>query len=80
VERVTLGQEHTIAEMHVPGALTDRSVADIHLAETYHVTLVAIKRAGKLIMPPGEDLLLYSDDLLVVIGQNDDVRRLAEVN
>ena len=30
-------------------------------------------------MPPGQDLLLYSDDLMVVIGQDDDVRRIAEV-
>jgi K+/H+ antiporter YhaU regulatory subunit KhtT len=44
------------------------------------VTLVAIKRAGKLIMPPGQDVLLYSDDLMVVIGQNDEIRRFAEVN
>ena len=30
-------------------------------------------------MPPGQDLLLYSDDLMVVIGKDDDVRRIAEV-
>jgi trk system potassium uptake protein TrkA len=79
VERVTLGQEHTIAQMHMPKALADRTVADVNFAETYHVTLAAIKRAGKLMMPPAPDLLLYSDDLMVVIGQNDDVRRIAEV-
>jgi trk system potassium uptake protein TrkA len=79
VERVSLGQEHTIAEMRMPRALADRTVADVNFAETYHVTLAAIKRAGKLIMPPAQDLLLYSDDLMVVIGQNDDVRRIAEV-
>jgi trk system potassium uptake protein TrkA len=79
VERVTLGQEHTIAQLRMPKALADRTVADINFAETYHVMLAAIKRAGKLIMPPGQDLLLYSDDLMVVIGQNDDVRRITEV-
>ena len=79
VERVALGKEHTIAEMRVPKALASRTVADVNFAEAYHVTLAAIKREGKLIMPPDQDLLLYSDDLLVVIGQNDDVRRLTEV-
>ena len=54
-------------------------MAAINFAETYHATLVAIKRKGELIMPPGQDLLLYSDDLMVVIGQNDAVRRITEV-
>ena len=79
VERVALGKEYTIAQLRMPKTLTDRTVADIHFTETYHVTLAAIKREGKLIMPPGQDLLLYSDDLMVVIGQNDDVRRITEV-
>jgi trk system potassium uptake protein len=80
VERVALGQEHTIAEMRMPKALADRTVADVDFAETYHVTLAAIKRKAELIMPPNKDLLLYSDDLMVVIGQNDDVRKLTEVD
>jgi trk system potassium uptake protein TrkA len=79
VERVALGQDYTIAQLHVPKALADRTVADVEFVESYHVSLVAIKRAGKLIMPPGQDLLLYSDDVMVVIGQNDDVRHIAEV-
>src|SRR5512136_1554886 len=40
VERVALGQEHTIAEMRVPQVLADRSVADVNFTETYRVTLV----------------------------------------
>jgi trk system potassium uptake protein TrkA len=79
VERVALGKEHTIAEMHVPTALADRTVADVDFVATYHVTLAAIKRQGKLMISPAQDLLLYSDDLMVVIGQNDDVRRITEV-
>jgi len=79
VESVALGQEYAIAELRMPKALADRSVETVNFTETYRVTLVAIKRKGELIMPPGQDLLLYSDDLMVVIGQNDDVRRMTEV-
>jgi trk system potassium uptake protein TrkA len=79
IERVALGNEHTIAEMRMPATLTDRTVENVNFPATYHVTLLAIKRKGELIIPPGRDLLLYSDDLMVVLGQNDDVRRLTEV-
>ena len=79
VERLDLGQEHSIAEMRMPEALADRTVEEVNFTATYHVTLLAIKREGELIMPPGKDLLLYSDDLMVVIGRDDDVRRVAEV-
>ena len=79
VERLALGREHSIAEMRMPQALADRTVDEVNFTATYHVTLLAIKRGEELIMPPGKDLLLYSDDLMIVIGQDDDVRRVAEV-
>ena len=79
VERFALGKEHTIAEMRMPTAFADRTVEEVNFTATHHVTLLAIKRKGELIMPPGADLLLYSDDLMVVVGQDDDVRRIAEV-
>jgi trk system potassium uptake protein TrkA len=78
VERLTLGKEHSIAEMHMPKAFTDRTVEQVDFA-AQGVTLLAIKREGNLLMPPGKDLLLYSDDLMVVIGKDEDVRRIAEV-
>jgi trk system potassium uptake protein TrkA len=79
VERLTLGKEHSIAEIRMPAALADRTVEDVNFTATYNVTLLAIRRNRELIMPPGKDLLLYSDDLMVVIGKDDDVRRIAEV-
>jgi len=79
VERLALGRKHSIAEMRMPQALADRTVEEVNFTATYHVTLLAIKRGEELIMPPGKDLLLYSDDLMIVIGQDDDVRQVAEV-
>ena len=79
VERLALGQEHSIAEMRMPKGFADHTVEDVNFTAGHHVTLLAIKRKGELIMPPGRDLLLYSDDLMVVAGQDDDVRRIAEV-
>lgn len=79
VERLALGQIHSIAEMRMPNAFADRTVEEVNFTSTYHVTLLAIRRKGELIMPPGRDLLLYSDDLMVVAGQDDDVQRIAEV-
>jgi trk system potassium uptake protein TrkA len=79
VERFALGKEHTIATMRMPKAFADRTVEEVNLTATYHVALLAIKRGGELIMPPDKDLLLYSDDLMVVIGKDEDVRQIAEV-
>jgi trk system potassium uptake protein TrkA len=79
VERLTLGKEHSIAELHMPKAFADRTVQQIDLSTQHGVTLVAIKRQAQLIMPPPADCLLRSDDLMVVIGKDEDVRRIAEV-
>ena len=79
VERLTLDKEHSIAEMKMPKALADHTVEQVNFSATYQVTLLAIKRGGELIMPPRADLLLWSDDLMVVIGKDENVRRIAEV-
>ena len=79
VERLTLGEEHSIAELHTPKAFADRTVQQIDLSTTYHVTLLAIKRKTELITTPPADFLMWSDDLMVVIGKDEDVRRIAEV-
>ena len=79
VERLTLGKEHSIAELHMPRAFADRTVQHIDFDTQHRVTLLAIKRKAELIVPPPADFLLGSDDLMVVIGKDEDVRRMAEV-
>jgi trk system potassium uptake protein len=79
VERLTLGKEHSIVELHTPRTFAERTVQQIELSAQYGVTLVAVKREAQLIMPPLADYVLHGDDLLLVIGKDEDVRRLAEV-
>ena len=79
VERLALGDEHMIAELRLPRDFADRTVEDINFSGVQHVTLLAVRRKGKLIMSPDKDLLLYNNDLMVVVGRNEDVRRLTEV-
>src|SRR5512143_2914496 len=67
VNHLALDGEHTIAEMQMPRAFADRTVAEVNFT-VFNVTLLAVKRKNEMIMPPGKDLLLRGDDLLVVIG------------
>jgi len=60
VERITLGREHSIAELHMPKAFADRTVQQIDFSSQYHVTLLAIRRNVELIMPPLVDFLLWN--------------------
>src|SRR5512139_1951728 len=44
VNHLTLDNEHTIAEMHMPRAFADRTVEEVDHTTTFNVTLLAIKR------------------------------------
>lgn len=79
VDRLTLSGEHSIAVLHMPTAFADRTLDQIDLNAKYNVTLLAVRRGEKLFMAPAPDMLLWSDDLMVVIGEDKDVRRVAEV-
>ncbi len=79
MDRLTLGPDHSIAVLRMPKAFADRTIEQVGLSSNYGVTLLAIRRSEKLLMAPSSDMLLWSDDLLVVVGEDTDVRRLAEV-
>ncbi len=79
MDRLTLGPDHSIAVLRMPKAFADRTIEQVGLSSNYGVTLLAIRRSEKLLMAPSSDMLLWSDDLLVVVGEDKDVRRLAEV-
>ncbi len=79
VDRLTLGPEHSIAVLHMPKTFADCALEQIDLTAKYGVTLLAIRRAEKWILSPAPDMLLWNDDLMVVIGKDRDVQRVAEV-
>lgn len=73
---IELSSDHSLVEINVHEAWTGSSLKELNMRVNYGVNVMAIKHAGSInISPRGEDIV-QSGDTLVVIGANEDIRRL----
>lgn len=80
---IDLGQGFNLIEMHAPVAFRGKTLRDLNLRAKYGVNLVAIRRPPSqpgheptLIGVPQADERIRDDDVLLVIGADDDLSRL----
>lgn len=76
---IELSSDHSLVEINVQETWTGNSLKDLNMRVKYGVNVMAIKHAGSInISPRGEDIV-QSGDTLVVIGANDDIRRIEKI-
>lgn len=79
LDQIPLGEGHSVIELQTPRPIVGQSVYGADLRRQFGVTVVAIKRGEALTVSPSADYVLRGDDVLVVIGTNDNLARLAEL-
>jgi K+/H+ antiporter YhaU regulatory subunit KhtT len=67
-------------ELVCPGEFVGKSIRDLGVRSKYGVTIVAIHKQGKggeqTIMNPGPHEVIDRGDILVLIGREQDIRKL----
>lgn len=77
VEILTLADSFRMIEIRTPKKWQDKTLAQLDLRNTEHITLVVIKRGEEIIVSPGGDCMLLDGDLLVIAGTVSDTKRLS---
>ncbi len=77
VEILTLADSFRMIEIRTPKKWQDKTLAQLDLRNTEHITLVVIKRGEEIIVSPGGDCILLDGDLLVIAGTVSDTKRLS---
>ena len=86
-EVVPLAEGYSLIELHAPRAFFDKTLAGLNLRVKYKVNLVAIKREKtvavggrneiqEVLSVPTPDVVIREGDILVMVGENDDLNRL----
>lgn len=82
-----ISSDISIAELAVPPILVDATLAEVALRTKYQVTLVSIRRIetsvdelgnpvrDEIVVFPGPDDALAADDILLIVGKNDDIEK-----
>ncbi|MBN2538117.1 TrkA family potassium uptake protein [candidate division WOR-3 bacterium] len=90
LEQITLSSGHSLVEMRPRRDMVGRKLGELDIRRSYGVNVVAIKRrvpkvseTGESVFDsvtndiPGPDDRLEQDDLLVVVGRDEDIERLS---
>ncbi len=80
LDQLVLDADHTITELRTPASFVGRSLRQVDLRGRFAITLLAIKRNEELLISPSADVIMQEADLLVVIGSNANLDRLARIS
>lgn len=71
-----LSEEISLVEMETPKFLVGKTLMESRLREDYNVSVVALRQNGAVVAPPSPFEVLKNDDILLIIGKNEDVNLL----
>ncbi len=78
LDQFELDAEHSIVEMIVPDEFDGKTIAELEMRRRYGLNLLAIKNEGdKMEINPLSNRRLYKGSMIVVVGSNQDINRLA---
>ena len=75
---IELSPDLSIVEINAPAFVTGKTLAESNLRALYEVNVVALKRSGEIKVPPRPDEVIQREDVLVLVGRNEGLRRLEE--
>lgn len=71
---IELAADYGISEIDVPQNWVGRSIREVDIRKKYNINVIAVKNhQDKVAVSPGPDYVFGKEDLVVVIGRNDDM-------
>jgi trk system potassium uptake protein TrkA len=78
LEYLPISEEYTIVELAPPTAFIGKSLADLDLRKKYNLQVIAIRDVltNKMQLVPRASSVLKDSDVLVIIGREEDIRKV----
>lgn len=76
VDYMELSARHSLMEIQALDEWVGRSLRDSNIRSKYGVNVVAIRSGKSLNVAPNAEDIIHDGDLMVVIGENDDLNKL----
>jgi trk system potassium uptake protein TrkA len=73
IDYIELSKDYNIFELATPDKFIGKTLVQAKLRSDYNVNVIAIKRNDNVLVSPGADTVINEHDILVVIGQNNNL-------
>ncbi len=73
---IELSTKHSMLELTVPEGWVGKSLRELNLRASKKINVIGIKKNDVLEITPDADEPLTSDDILIIIGKNQDISKL----
>lgn len=80
LDYIELSPNLSLVETTVPHAIVGKTLAETDLRAKYEINVVAIKRGTEIIVPPRPDQEIQDGDVLIVVGGNNGLQLLEELD
>jgi trk system potassium uptake protein TrkA len=79
LDRIPLGDGHTIIELRVPSSLDGKTLAEVDFRNRFGATVMAAKHGNDIVVAPLGTYVMQEGHVLVVLGETDQVVELEKL-
>lgn len=76
---IELSKDYSVEEVKIPEKMKDKSLRELDLRAKYNLSVIAIRHHDDIFISPSPDKIIDHGDVLVVIGENRDLERFANL-
>lgn len=73
-DALDLSDKYSITDLTLPNAWVGKSIIQLNLRKAHGLNIIGIRRQGELIINPSPEATFEDEDVLVVLGANDDIQ------
>ncbi|WP_141529510.1 TrkA family potassium uptake protein, partial [Bacillus sp. AFS001701] len=77
---IELAKNYSIEEIKLPSKMVGKSLKELNIRVEFNLTVIAIKTQGVVNISPSPDEVIHEGDVLVMIGENRDLHRFANLD
>lgn len=70
-----LSDTYSITDLNLPNEWINKSIMQLNLRKTYGLNVIGIRRDDELIINPGPNEVFCDEDVLIVLGSNEDIHK-----
>lgn len=78
LDYLQLSKDYTIAELNVPACLDGKTLSELNTRTRFGCSIVAIHTSNGVLIAPTAMDKVHCDDIMVIIGTNDNIGRFEE--